>query len=75
MAEQRDPRAVFHGVADNSLWHVDDYGQRSLQKWKHDHVAVSTTWADPEILELAEKYPDAVVITTDLYRDYRREHP
>lgn len=74
--EQRDAHAVFYGVADNSLWYMmDDYGKRSLQKWKRDQKARSTTWADPEILELAEKYPDAVVITTDLYRDHRRAHP
>jgi len=74
--EQRDPRAVFYGVADNSLWHaMDDYGQRSLQKWKRDHIAHSTRWADPAILKLAEQNPSAVVITTDLYRDHRREHP
>ena len=74
--EQRDPHAVFYGVADNSLWYVmDDYGKRSLRKWQRNQKACSTTWADPEIIELAEKYPHTVVITTDLYRDHRREHP
>jgi hypothetical protein len=74
--EQRDGHAVFYGVADNSLWHaMDDYGKNSLRRWQRDQKARSTTWADPEIIELAEKYPQAVVITTDLYRDHRREHP
>ncbi|MEV0082904.1 FHA domain-containing protein [Saccharopolyspora sp. NPDC050642] len=74
--EQRDARAVFYGVADNSLWRkMDDRGKRGLQEWKCRESAHSVSWADPDILELAEKYPDAAVITTDLFRDHRRKHP
>lgn len=74
--EQKDPSAVFYGIADNSLrYKMDDYGQRRLSDWKRRRRARSVPWADPEILELAETYPDATVITTDLFRDHRRTHP
>jgi hypothetical protein len=33
--EQKDPAAVFYGIADNSLWYkLDDYGRRRLSDWK-----------------------------------------
>lgn len=74
--EQVDPAAVFYGVADNSLWHnMDDHGRRSLNDWKKAGRARSVRWADPEILELATQHPDAIVITTDLFRDHRRNYP
>lgn len=74
--EQKDRNAVFYGIADNSLWYqMDDYGQRCLNDWKRRRCARSVPWADPEILELAEANPDAVVITTDLFRDHRRAYP
>jgi hypothetical protein len=74
--KQKDPDAVFHGIADNSLWYkLDDYGQRRLSDWKKRRCARSVPWADPEILELAETNPGAAVITTDLFRDHRRDYP
>lgn len=74
--KQRDPDAVFYGIADNSLWYqMNDYGQRQLNGWKRQGRARSLPWADPEILELAEANPDATIITTDLFRDHRRTHP
>lgn len=74
--EGRDPSAVFYGVADNSLWYqMDAYGRRSLEGWKRGRRARSVPFADPVILELAETHPDATIITTDLYRDHRRDHP
>ena len=73
--EQKDPNAVFYGVADNSLWYqMDAYGQRCLNDWKRRRRARSVPYADPEILELAASHPDATVITTDLFRDHRRDH-
>lgn len=74
--EQKDPNAVFYGIADNSLrYHMDDYGQQCLDDWKRRGCARSVSWADPEILKLAEAHPDATVITTDLFRDHRRVYP
>jgi hypothetical protein len=74
--EQRDPNAVFLGIADNSLWYrMDSTGQRRLTEWKKRGRARSVPWADPEILEIATKYPAATIITTDLFRDHRREFP
>lgn len=74
--EQRDSRAVFYGVADNSLWHnMDDYGRRGLGEWKKRRWACSVSFADPEILDLAEANPGATVITNDLYRDHRADYP
>lgn len=74
--KQKDPGAVFYGVADNSLWYkLDDYGQRQLKDWQRQGRARSQPWADPAILELAEAHPDATVITRDLFRDHRRKHP
>ena len=74
--KQKDPDAVFYGVADNSLWYkMDDYGQRQLNDWKKRGQARSLRWADPEIIELAEANPDATVITSDLFRDHRRNYP
>lgn len=71
--EQKDPDAVFFGVADNSLWYkMDEYGRRRLAEWKKAGRARSLSWADPEILELATEHPQAKVITTDLFRDHRR---
>ena len=64
--EQKDPDAVFYGIADNSLWYkLDDYGRRRLSDWKKRRCARSVPWADPEILELAEANPDATVITAE----------
>lgn len=74
--EQKDPTAVFLGVADNSLWYkMDEYGRRCLAEWKKAGRARALSWADPEILELATRYPEATVITTDLFRDHRRNFP
>ncbi len=74
--EQKDPAAVFFGIADNSLWYrMDQSGQRRLTDWKKRGLARSVPWADPEILELATAHPEATVITTDLFRDHRREFP
>ena len=73
---QRDPKAVFLGIADNSLWYrMDPIGQRSLNEWKKRGQARSVPWADPEILKIATKHPAATIITTDLFRDHRREFP
>ena len=45
--EQKDPDAVFYGIADNSLWYkLDDYGQRRLSDWKKRRCARSVPWAD-----------------------------
>jgi hypothetical protein len=74
--EQIDPHAVFYGIADNSLmYHLDDHGRQRLKKWKREGRARTVSWADPVILEMAEEYPDATVITTDLFRDHRKGHP
>lgn len=74
--EQKDPAAVFYGIADNSLWyHLDESGRRSLNGWKKSGRARSVRWADPEILKLAAEHPDATIITTDLFRDHRRKFP
>jgi hypothetical protein len=74
--EQKDPAAVFYGIADNSLkHHMDDYGRQRLNDWKRLGRAQSVSWADPEILELAAKNPAATIITTDLFRDHRRTYP
>ena len=74
--EQKDPTAVFYGIADNSLWYqMNDHGRQSLNSWKKSGRARSVSWADPEILELAAQYPDATIITTDLFRDHRRKFP
>lgn len=74
--KQKDPSAVFYGVADNSLWYkMDDYGQRQLNDWQKRGRARSLPWADPAIIELAEANPDATVITSDLFRDHRRNYP
>lgn len=74
--EQRDPKARFYGVADNSLWYkLDQAGRRSLSKWKRRRMARSVPWADPEVLELATKFGSASILTTDHYRDLRRDFP
>ena len=72
--ERRDPRAQFYGVADNSLYYkLDETGRRRLSDWKRKRMARSVSWADPEVLELATQFRSASVLTTDLYRDHRRE--
>lgn len=74
--DQHDSTARFYGVADNSLWHrLDEAGKRKLSEWKRRQTARSVSWADPEILELATQFEGAAVITTDLFRDHRREFP
>lgn len=74
--DQHDPRARFYGVADNSLWYkLDESGKRKLSEWKRKRMARSVSWADPEVLELATQFESAAVITTDLFRDHRREFP
>lgn len=74
--EQRDPNARFYGVADNSLYYkLDDNGKRLLAQWKRKRMARSVPWADPEVLELATQFDTASVLTTDLFRDHRREFP
>lgn len=74
--EQKDRQAVFYGVADNSLKRVmDDYGIRSLAQWKRSGRARSVSFADLDVLRLAEAHPDASIITTDLFRDHRRDFP
>jgi hypothetical protein len=73
---QMDSGAVFYGVADNSLWnHLDGPGKAALRRWQRDRMAQSVRFADPRILELAERHPQAVVLTTDQFRDHRREFP
>lgn len=74
--EQKDPRAVFYGVADHSLRHVmDEYGNQRLKEWKRGGRAQSVRFGDPVVLQLAEEHPTAVIITTDLFRDHRRTFP
>ncbi|MFG1966108.1 hypothetical protein [Nonomuraea sp. NPDC049028] len=74
--EQKDPNARFYGVADNSLYYkLDDAGKRGLSEWKRKRMARSVSWADPEVLELATHFETASVLTTDLYRDHRRDFP
>lgn len=74
--EQKDPGAVFYGIADNSLrHHMDGYGNQRLEEWKRRGCARSVPYADSEVLELAEANPEAVIITTDLFRDHRRTFP
>ena len=76
--EQQDPLAKFYGVADNSLWHrflEDSDDRRSLNDWKRRKIARSVSWADPEVVEIANHFQEAVILTTDLYRDLRGDHP
>lgn len=74
--EQRDPTARFYGVADNSLYYkLDQAGRRALSEWKRKRRARSVSWADPEVLELATEFAASAVLTTDLYRDHRRDFP
>lgn len=74
--EQHDPDARFYGVADNSLYYrLDEAGRRGLSDWKRKRAARSVSWADPEILELATQFESAQVVTTDLFRDHRRDFP
>ena len=63
-------------VADNSLcYRLDESGKRSLSEWKRRRMARSVSWADPEVLELATQFESAYVLTTDLFRDHRRDFP
>lgn len=74
--EQRDPQARFYGVADNSLWYrLDEPDKQKLSEWKRKRMARSVSWADPEVLELATQFDSTHVITTDLFRDHRRDFP
>lgn len=74
--DQRDPGAQFYGVADNSLYYrLDEAGKRGLSDWKRRRAARSVSWADPEVLELATQFEFAHVVTTDLFRDHRRDFP
>lgn len=74
--EQRDKKARFYGVADNSLrYQMDPWGQEQLNEWKRRGTGRSVPWADPVILELAERHTGAAILTTDLYRDHRNTHP
>jgi hypothetical protein len=73
---QRDSKAVFLGVADNSLRkHLDPYGQTQLTEWTRRGAARSVGFADEEILTLATEYPDTYVITRDGFKDHRRAFP
>lgn len=73
---QKDAEAVFFGVVDKRTWHrLDAYGQQRLTEWKRRGMARLVSFADPDVLELAEQFSHAVVLTTDLYRDFRRQHP
>ncbi|MDI9941518.1 FHA domain-containing protein [Rhodococcus sp. IEGM 1351] len=74
--KQHDPQARFYGVADNSLYYkLDEAGKRGLSQWKRKRMARSVSWADPEVLELATQFDTASVLTTDLFRDHRRDFP
>ncbi|MEV0711591.1 FHA domain-containing protein [Nocardia aurea] len=74
--EQHDANARFYGVADNSLYYkLDEAGKRALSQWKRKHMARSVSWADPEVLELATQFDTASILTTDLFRDHRRDFP
>jgi hypothetical protein len=73
---QVDRAARFYGVADNSLYYkLDAAGQNGLSEWKRKRMARSVSWADPELLELATRFSDASIVTTDLFRDHRRKFP
>ncbi|MET7423606.1 FHA domain-containing protein [Dactylosporangium sp. NPDC005555] len=73
---QRDANAICYGVADNSLWYLlDEPGRRALSDWKKRGMARSVPDADADVIELAEQHSGAVVVTRDLYRAERREHP
>lgn len=74
--KDRDAKAVFMLVADRSLRrYLDPWGNEQLTRWQRERRARVEPFADRVILELATKYPHAVVITRDLYRDLRREFP
>lgn len=74
--EQKDATATFIGVADKSLYkYLDSSGKITLKKWEQSELAMVVGFADQKILELAEKYPDARVITSDLFRAERRDNP
>ena len=61
---QENAKAVFFGVVDKRTWHrLDGYGQQRLTDWKRRGMARFVSFADPDVLELAEQYPDAVVLT------------
>jgi hypothetical protein len=71
-----DRGAVFFGVADSSLSRrLDESGRASLRRWQRDGKAEEQRFADPRILELAQQYPHAVVLTTDKFRDHRKDFP
>ena len=74
--KDQDSDAVVLGVADNSLWYeLDKWGQEQFNRWQRAGRARRTPWADPLVCELAEAYPHAKVLTSDKYRDLRREFP
>lgn len=72
----RDPGAVFYGVIDSKTWYkLDGLGRDGLSQWQRGKRAHGTRYADPDILDLAERHPSAVVVTTDRFRDHRRSRP
>jgi len=72
--EQEDATATFIGVADKSLYsHLNPSGRLELEKWEKRGLAEVVSFADQRILELAEQFPEARVITSDLFRAERRE--
>lgn len=69
-----DERAIFYGVLDHASWyHLDDAGQAAFTAWQAAGRGTRVSWADPLVCETAEKYPHAKILTSDLYRDLRRE--
>ena len=73
---QKDEWARFHGVADNSLhYRLIGPDQQGLRRWKQERRAQSVSWADPVIVSLATQSEHSVIITTDKYRDLRRDFP
>lgn len=74
--DQRDPKAVFYGVLDSKTWYrLDEAGREGLRRWQRRKMAHGVRYADPDILDLAERHPAAVILTTDLFRDHRRYRP
>ncbi|WP_344341169.1 hypothetical protein, partial [Streptomyces rhizosphaericus] len=71
---EMDEKAIFYGVLDDASWyHLDDAGQAAFAAWQAAGRATRVRWADPLVCENAERYPHAKVLTSDLYRDLRRD--
>lgn len=73
---QRDPDAAFYGVLDTKTWYrLDGQSQSQVRQWQRQQRLQVISYADPVLLDLAERHPRSVIITTDKFRDHRRDRP